>query len=757
MALPNSENILSRLEKLPDAALKQMAMMHKADPYILPLIISEDGRRKRTRQAAQSQMAMAQPKVADAAVDQMGIAQLQAPNLEGMADGGIAGYDDNDFNFAQRNEPVVRMSKGGPTKMSGAELFEKALDMEGITDPKERAFLKALHAQESSGKTTAKTSNRDARGAMQILPTTFKQVADKDMDINKPLDNMRAGIRYGKKGYDAAGGDPVLAGAYYYGGPGGMKKAAQGVAVSDPKNPNAPDTVEYGKSIAQRMTAALPIGSAVAGEVPGTKKTPPPNAGVVDLVSQIPGSNVAPRAPGEKDRYITGNQGVIGAGETALQYLTGTLAIPTAGGAAVLEQVPNVLSGIFGSGKGANSAEIEKSFREKAAQVTYEPRTVGGKTVSESFGKTLEDLKIPPYLARIGSGASVRRPSAGASEVKALAKEAAATAAEKTKIADTLRLPPPSQQGIAGLAKNAETILVDSQGNALPPKTTPAVAPVKGAARAAQDGENVATGDRLLNLAKDKAEAAEARKTAEGWAKAEEATTKADAQNMLANERFGQTNRAQGVAALTGATPATISASNAATAAAAAAAAAPGYDPTNMVPVSSDEFGGMPEPVQEKIVETAKAVVPEKKGFSLSDEDYLSLGLRLMANKNPNFLVAAGESGLGALADKKEREKSTTEKAYREAQTRYQTAYADALERGAKEKNISFEAEKEVNDYMANWDKNNKMLALQDPTARMREEQRIREQIYASAGVKPIMAKQAAPAGGGGFKFLGVS
>jgi hypothetical protein len=127
MALPNSENILSRLEKLPDAALKQMAMMHKADPYILPLIISEDGRRKRTRQAAQSQMAMAQPKVADAAVDQMGIAQLPTPNIDGMADGGIAGYDDNDFNFAQRNEPVLRMADGGhvpryqgvPTAMGG--------------------------------------------------------------------------------------------------------------------------------------------------------------------------------------------------------------------------------------------------------------------------------------------------------------------------------------------------------------------------------------------------------------------------------------------------------------------------------------------------------------------------------------------------------------------------------------------------------------------------------------------------------------
>jgi hypothetical protein len=126
MALPNSENILSRLEKLPDQALKQMAMMHKADPYILPLIISEDGRRKRTRQAAQSQMAQ-MPKVADAAVDQMGIAQLPTPNIDGMADGGIAGYDDNDFNFAQRNEPVVRMADGGhvpryqgvPTAMGG--------------------------------------------------------------------------------------------------------------------------------------------------------------------------------------------------------------------------------------------------------------------------------------------------------------------------------------------------------------------------------------------------------------------------------------------------------------------------------------------------------------------------------------------------------------------------------------------------------------------------------------------------------------
>jgi len=140
MALPNSEKITSQIAMLPDAALKQMAMMHKNDPYVLPLIISEDGRRKQMRQAAQAQMAaMPQPKVADAALAQMGqlpeeqgIGALPAPNMQRMADGGIAGYGDDEeqgmatggmggmFDFAQRSEPVLRMAGGGMPKYSGA-------------------------------------------------------------------------------------------------------------------------------------------------------------------------------------------------------------------------------------------------------------------------------------------------------------------------------------------------------------------------------------------------------------------------------------------------------------------------------------------------------------------------------------------------------------------------------------------------------------------------------------------------------------
>jgi hypothetical protein len=363
-------------------------------------------------------------------------------------------------------------------------------------------------------------------------------------------------------------------------------------------------------------------------------------------------------------------------------------------------------------------------------------------------------------LARIGSGASVRRPSAGAGEVKALAKEAAATAAEKTKVADTLRLPPPSEQGLAGLAKSAETILVDSQGNALPPKTPPAVPPVKGAARAAQEGERVATGDRLLNLAKDKAEAAEARKAAEGWAKAEEATTKADAQNLLADERFGQTNRAQGIATLTGATPAAISESNAASDAANAAAAAVPFKGIDKNELERMQEANQAPMTRDDIVKAAEEATPAKERKGFSNDDLLTLGLNLLASKSPNFMTALGEAGLATVAGKKEREKMEREEskskgaeALQKAQAKYYGSYADAIERGAKEKNTELEAERMIRNHMADWMKSSegKFASINQDggLAKQREEERVRTAIYASLGIKNTMPTTSASSGVG--------
>lgn len=135
---------------------------------------------------------------------------------------------------------------------SGETSIDAALAAEGVTG-RAADFIKSVYQQESGAGANTKTSNAGAVGGMQIIPATFKSVADSGWDINNPEHNLRAGIRYAKQGFDEAGGDPVLAGAYYYGGPGGMAKARQGVAVSDPRNPRAPNTLQYGQQVASRM------------------------------------------------------------------------------------------------------------------------------------------------------------------------------------------------------------------------------------------------------------------------------------------------------------------------------------------------------------------------------------------------------------------------------------------------------------------------------------------------------------------------
>jgi len=141
--------ITTTLRSMGDRALQQYAMMNKANPYVLSLAVAESNQRKQLRTAAQARMAAPQPKVADAAIAGMseapavdamgnvtgmaagglpedyGIGRLPAPNIQRMADGGIAGYGDDEgmaqggmFDFAQRSEPVVRMSGGGAIEFS---------------------------------------------------------------------------------------------------------------------------------------------------------------------------------------------------------------------------------------------------------------------------------------------------------------------------------------------------------------------------------------------------------------------------------------------------------------------------------------------------------------------------------------------------------------------------------------------------------------------------------------------------------------
>ena len=95
--------ITSTLAKLPDAQLQQYAQMHKADPYIMSLAMSESNRRKEMRAAGQGAQGMQeQPKVVDQMVaemapqqlpEDMGIGQIPAGDMN-FAGGGIVAFAD---------------------------------------------------------------------------------------------------------------------------------------------------------------------------------------------------------------------------------------------------------------------------------------------------------------------------------------------------------------------------------------------------------------------------------------------------------------------------------------------------------------------------------------------------------------------------------------------------------------------------------------------------------------------------------------
>jgi lysozyme family protein len=666
MALPNAEKLTSQMAMLPDAALKQMAMMHKNDPYVLPLIISEDGRRKQMRQAAQAQMGgMPQPKVADVALAQMGqlpenqgIGQLPTPNIQRMADGGIAGYEDDEegmatggmggmFNFAQQSEPVVRMAGGGMTGyMPGFR------DTGAVNAAFEAALQKTLKYE---GGYVADDAGKG--------PSNFgiNKSANPDVDI-KNLTKDKARELYKKRYWDAIGGDalaakdPALATiAFDTAVNMGVSKASQLIAQSkgDPSamlnlrqqhydnlikdNPKkfAPFEKGWKDRVADLATSVIP--SAQAGELP--------KAAPKDLVSQIPGSKVAPPAPGEKERYLTGNQGVIGTGETALQYLTGAAAMPLAGAYTALGQLPNVVSG-----KGADRAEMEKLYRERAGAMTYEPRTEGGRTVSESFGKTLEDLKIPAYIARIGAGTPkgpAARPSAEG--IAGIAEQMKQVAAEKKAAVSTPRLEPPRTE--------KPKMVVDSEGRAMP-----------------EDSRT-----RVANAFDDLNAAEKAARDAAAYEKAAiEAKNAPDFSKYAGamDESQLEAARARGISALASMTPSSIEAQK----------NAPATDTTTKRPEVGESVSGtydttMPKPSD--LIAAAKEATPTKERKGFGNDDLLMLGLSLLANKSPNFMTALGEAGIQTLGAKKEREKAETDLEYKDIMKKYYGALGTKAEADA--------------------------------------------------------------------------
>jgi hypothetical protein len=109
--------ITSTLAKLPDQQLQQYAQMHKSDPYIMALAMSESNRRKEMRAAGQGGQGMQeQPKVVDQMVAEM--APQQMPE-----DQGIGQLPAGEMNFAGGG--IVAFADGGDVEryQSGGNIF----------------------------------------------------------------------------------------------------------------------------------------------------------------------------------------------------------------------------------------------------------------------------------------------------------------------------------------------------------------------------------------------------------------------------------------------------------------------------------------------------------------------------------------------------------------------------------------------------------------------------------------------------------
>jgi hypothetical protein len=159
----------------------------------------------------------------------------------------------------------------------------------------------------------------------------------------------------------------------------------------------------------------------------------------------------------------------------------------------------------------------------------------------------------------------------------------------------------------------------------------------------------------------------------------------------------------------------------------------------------------------------APAATPEGKTTgggglsSLLKDPAFFMAMRLLSNKNPNLLGAVGDAGIGTVGDVAAAEKASSESEYRKAMGKYYGSYADAIERGAKEKNETQQAEKSAQEALDTWAKNNKMALLQSPTLYDQMRNKYRMEAYTAYGIKmPTMAAGSPDAAGGGFKLLGV-
>ena len=755
----NVDQITTRLSMMDDAALQKFAAMHKNDPYLLPLAISESNRRQRIRAAGQAQQAQPQPPVADAAVAQMqpapppapapapeqmaaaGIPQLAARNIEGMADGGIAGY-----------------AEGSKKPIFSADKY--------LEDPRVQRFLDYINKYEGSPKENqtvgyhqfddlSKHPNRrvkfnkrgdksTAAGAYQIINRTWQDQAKKQGLTDFSLENQkRAAIGVLKEtgaldalmnnDFEKAKQRAARAWASIPGSTIGEStgqkakfnpRAEQVLAdvvpqkVAQAKKPAAPkreQTVGLSPELARQVTDLLPFSSARAGELPQDKKAAAaptaqasnkaPQASNAGLLS-LPPRKAEKAAPDDDAMYspegipLIAPQGGPDTKAPTTALLTGTadvlLGIPEAVANVIAQDIYNMPYGKQYSWEQAREAAQNNPF-VKAAGMLRSGKWFG---VENDPAYQKDPLSLIASLPALGAE--------GVAEKFGLDKDAARLAVENAMVfAPMIGKVKQVQYNMPKLkGKEASTVTPELAQNAVKqaldevkaaeakteaPRLGMSTGETPGVVRTTPEGQGVLpTGEAaareragLRGLAEDQlALAAAKRRAAEAEAIAAQ-SSKVPGTKSLA-ERFGGAPFATRAAVPYSMLSASTDVS-------------PSFMGGETAPPVSDVYPDesirgikpgpgatpFPTPVAE---EKAPPPVAGKKAFGLDNEDLLMLGLGMLASPGgqaggelSQLFSNFGRAGLGAVASKREREKLAEEKEYRNVMKQYYGKLADNL------------------------------------------------------------------------------
>lgn len=361
----NPQNVLSSLRMMSDQQLQQYAAMHKNDPFIFPLAFQESQTRKQMRAEAQQAQAAPQEKVADQALASMapmpedvGIAQLPAKNLEGIATGaagGIVAFDEGGEVPRYQNQGLVQYP--GMLPMEGGTVLPTTSGFEGMSMSE---FLDTLR--------------RKAKG-------TFSDY------FSKEREKANAQAMYG--GPKA----PTKADIAALGNVGGFNTAYDPVVSAAVAAANAPD-----------KAGTVGTGGAASGDnkysstYPGSTGMRP--GGGLGLAA-IPGLTTT--ATGTMQE-LQAMREQMGPATLSTAQQEGINALATEAKAAKEEELANLQADIAARGRGMEGAETRAKAREE--KLTKREGDLAGMAMFEA-GMAIMAGESPYALTNIGRGAGI--------------------------------------------------------------------------------------------------------------------------------------------------------------------------------------------------------------------------------------------------------------------------------------------------------------------------------------------------------------